>query len=80
MTPQEKRAHEYAKRASLCPGEFDVRFESYLQAEKDLALTWKDIRIISDLLVAVFNDYGIVSDKKIYTEILRRFNEQRNEK
>ena len=54
--------------------------EGYEQAEKDLALTWKDIRIIGDLLVAVFNDYGIVSDKKIYTEILRQFNEQRNEK
>lgn len=35
MTPQEKRAHEYAKKASLCPGEFDARLESYLQAEKD---------------------------------------------
>ena len=35
MTPQEKRAHEYAKKASLCPREFDARFESYLQAEKD---------------------------------------------
>lgn len=54
----------------------------YEQAEKDLALTWVDIKTI-DLMIAEV-DMGLsddrdstVPDQKFYGEVLKRFNETR---
>lgn len=60
----------------------DIFREGYEQAEKDLALTWKDIQIIveiSDELVECM-EVGIIepylaNEQTFYEEVLRRFNE-----
>lgn len=46
----------------------------YHQAEKELALTWEDIREICKQSVLVEIDLGgLVSDERHYTEVLKRF-------
>ena len=55
----------------------DLYIEGYHQAEKDLALTWQDIKVIEKLLGF---DNIIESPKEYYQEVLNRFNEERKEK
>lgn len=54
----------------------------YMQAEKDLALTWEDIPKLIELTskkFRTFSDAGRqdVPLQELYEEVLRRFNEQR---
>lgn len=49
--------------------------EGYEAAEKDLALTWKDIMIICEHYVNVNYEYDYHSIQEKYEEILRRFKE-----
>lgn len=54
--------------------------DGYEQAEKDLALTWEDIREICTQSVLVEIDLGrLVSDERHYTEVLNRFNKQKED-
>lgn len=48
--------------------------EGYEQAEKDLALTWEDIRAIDELLTLVY-DPG--NEKDYYQRVLEEFNKKR---
>lgn len=48
--------------------------EGYEQAEKDLALTWEDVKLIHELSEDVWEPY--CDEQKCYKEVLRRFNEQ----
>ena len=55
--------------------------EGYEQAEKDLALTWKDIRAICDS----FMDVGLKSNlpgrsKEFYTAVLDHYNKKKETK
>lgn len=57
----------------------------YMQAEKDLALTWEDIPKLIELTgktFRTFSDAGRqdVPLQQLYEEVLRRFNEQRQKK
>ena len=55
--------------------------EGYLQAEKDLALTWEDMLTIHEKIRAVY-DIAIMAEmdsKQIYEEVLRRFNKAKEE-
>lgn len=48
--------------------------EGYHQAEKDLELSWEDIKEICTQSVLVEIDLGgLVSDERHYTEVLKRF-------
>ena len=53
------------------------------QAEKDLVLTWEDVKKIEDLCMEVATLFASVGRNKVileqpfYEEIARRFNEQR---
>lgn len=52
----------------------------YNQAEKDLALTWEDIKEIQRLLDVVWSEQDItapIDEDTIYKEALKRFNEAR---
>ena len=50
----------------------------YHQAEKDLELTWEDIKEICVQSVLVEIDLGgLVSDERHYTEVLKRFKERK---
>ena len=53
--------------------------EGYEQAEKDLALTWKDIKIIVKILADSdwydFEVNGKLWSKEFYEEVLKRFEE-----
>jgi hypothetical protein len=49
----------------------------YEQAEKDLALTWEDIRAIDELLTLV---YDPDNEKDYYTRVLEEFNKRRQDK
>lgn len=52
--------------------------EGYHQAEKDLELSWEDIKEICVQSVLVEIDLGgLVSDERHYTEVLNRFNKQK---
>ena len=92
MTKAEQRALEaYPKLsvASVCldgttPVDLNTgarkRFiEGYEQAEKDLALTWKDIKIIVKILADSdwydFEINGKLWSKEFYEEVLKRFKE-----
>ncbi len=55
-----------------------VYIEGYHQAEKDLELTWEDIKEICVQSVLVEIDLGgLVSDERHYTEVLKRFSKER---
>ena len=64
-------------------GDVNERFrgiyqEGYHQAEKDLELTWEDIKEICVQSVLVEVDLGgLVSDERHYTEVLKRFKERK---
>ena len=54
--------------------------EGYHQAEKDLELSWEDIKEICVQSVLVEVDLGgLVSDERHYTEVLKRFKEKKGE-
>lgn len=59
--------------------------EGYEQAEKDLELTWEDIKKISKVIDIMIDDdiKGEIpeewSDEEYYKEVLRRFNKTKNE-
>ena len=54
--------------------------KGYEQAEKKLALTWQDMKVIDQICHDVaFDDIGR-QDPIFYNEVLKRFNEQRNER
>jgi len=55
--------------------------EGYHQAEKDLELSWKDIKEICVQSVLVEIDLGgLVSDERHYTEVLKRFKDFKERK
>ena len=66
-------ARRAIKREIFCQG--------YKAAENDLALTWEDIRLIDELMLAVgernLREGNNPSDEQKYTEILKLFNAQR---
>ena len=77
----------YGNKIPYDGGEINREFylEGYHQAEKDLALTWEDIRKIltyADFIELKLMIKGVEYDEtmqeKYYEEILRRFNKQRN--
>lgn len=60
----------------------DYYIQGYEQAERDLALTIDDLRLIEDIHDDVYEEYkksgktGIYSDE-YYKEVLRRYNEEK---
>lgn len=58
----------------------DGFIQGYEQAEKDLALTWEDMKEIQRLLDVVWSEQDItapIEEDTIYKEALKRFNEAR---
>ena len=56
--------------------------EGYHQAEKDLELTWEDVRDICSIQYIVlneYNDYNGPSSNILYQEVLKRFKAQKKE-
>ena len=65
--------------------------QGYMQAEKDLALTWEDLQTINGLFYQVDTENSAARDddlieqdlpfpygQKFYEEVLRRFREMKN--
>lgn len=54
--------------------------EGYEQAEKDLALTWEDIRLICEIDedMRCHSDWPLRGEEVYYEEVLRRFHEMKN--
>lgn len=83
-----KRCHLYTKHCGMLEypsqcvhsGHF---IDGYRNAEKDLALTWEDVKKIEDLCMEVTTLFASVGRNKVilepsfYEEVARRFNEQR---
>lgn len=61
------------------PGRTAYR-QGYEQAEKDLALTWEDAVTMVTVAMDVIGEGKITGEQNIYTEVLRRFNSQREKK
>lgn len=85
MIKAEQRALAYAKTHSHLGYDYDQTFDAvkygYLQAEKDLALTPDDIKLITKIhYEIVFKDTTGIKIGDISSEVLRRFNEQREKK
>lgn len=58
----------------------DGFIQGYEQAEKDLALTWEDIKEIQRLVDVVWSEQEItapIDEDTIYKEALKRFNKAR---
>ena len=85
----EQKAKEYEKSLDYYHYTSDnpsVAYQKgYEQAEKDLALTWEDMKLLHTFLYAVKNNkqgcftFTRLSDEQ-YQEVLRRFNSQREKK
>ena len=77
---KEERAYNYAstrKTTKFQVGEITKFYnDGYEQAEKELALTWEDMRKIHEICEDVWEP-NVEDEKPIYEEVLRRFNEQR---
>ena len=56
--------------------------EAVRKAEKDLALTWKDIQTIDNIVVdmARNTDWPLRGQEVFYTEVLNRFNKSKEKK
>lgn len=60
--------------------------EGYYQAEKDLELTWEDVKEICDIAFEEACKFqrnmkgSLIYKEQHYTEILKRFNKERKEK
>lgn len=57
-------------------------FEAYTQAEKDLALTWEDIKKLDGIMDSMrtytaWDAVNYPNDEDFYKEVLRRYNEKR---
>ena len=69
----------------MCPNFYDREsfangyLKGYHQAEKDLELSWHDIVMIDKLLIDLGMMFPCKSTPDYYQEVLKRFNEQRNE-
>ena len=50
----------------------------YQQAEKDLALTWRDIKDIDEWISAIQTSDGLFG-RDLYEEVLKRFNESKKQ-
>lgn len=75
MSKADTVAFEYARTRSEDYNQiYDAVKYGYHQAEKNLALTWEDVREICTQSVLVEIDLGgLVSDERHYTEVLKRF-------
>lgn len=52
--------------------------EGYLQAEKDLELTWEDVREICRMWIESKTPFGVTGEA-LSIEVLKRFNKERKE-
>ncbi len=82
-----QRADEFAQREYMDFQERDALSKGYYwgykDAEKDLALTAEDMAKIDALILDVNNEFAVdyskeISRQKFYEEILKRFNELKN--
>ena len=77
----EQKAQEYEKSLDYyhyTSDEPSVAYKKgYEQAEKDLALTWEDASAIVEIAMDIIGEGKIHGEQNIYTEVLKRFNEQR---
>lgn len=78
MSKAEERAEEFCK--STIAGSSYIKkmayIQGYHQAEKDLELTWEDIKVIEKLLGF---DIIIEPPKEFYQDVLKRFKAQKGE-
>lgn len=86
MNRADERALAYAKSHAYLGYDYDQTYDAvkygYLQAEQDLALTWKDMAKIDAIILDVNNEFAVdyskkISRQKFYEEVLKRFNEVR---
>ena len=59
--------------------------DGYEQAEKDLELTWEDIKLVHNITYeesrnVSLNKGGVTSEKEFYKEVLKRFKEFKERK
>ena len=80
-----EKLHDYYGNAMLSVVQFDgydiknAFIEGHHKAEKDLELTWEDVRRIYLIVNSTINDVGMdnLTDKSIYQEVLKRFKERK---
>ena len=75
------RAEELSKNRYPTLAEKYAFIDGYVQAEKDLELTWEDIEAIDQLLWDLCGEYSGKKDNEgYYQEVLKRFNKERKNK
>lgn len=87
MTKADKRALAYAKSHAYLGYDYDQTYDAvkygYLQAEKDLALTWEDVQLLDfyamECQVEESKGRKFNSSQEFFEEVLRRFNKTKNE-
>ena len=79
MSKAEKKAWEWSVKNKLDPYSMGRAYgEGYHQAEKDLKLGWKDIKLIIDIVDSE-NLKPHLFDEIDYQEVLNRFNKQKED-
>ena len=56
----------------------EVYIDGYHQAEKDLELTWEDVKLLDKIFMDEKIMSGLILGKKEYEEILKRFKEMKD--
>lgn len=71
MSRAEQKAWEWSIKNKLDPYSMGRAYgEGYEQAEKDLALTWKDMKLIWNIT----DELDDMPEEEFYQEVLNRFN------
>jgi len=76
------KAEELSQNRYLTLAEKYAFIDGYEQAEKDLELTWEDLKMIDEISDQVYAecDVDAFDEKEYYQEVLKRFLKERKEK
>ena len=81
MSKAETVAFEYAKENGTLGLNYNKIYDAvkygYYQAEKDLELTWEDIKLLDKIFMNEKIMSGLILGEKEYEEILKRFKEEK---
>lgn len=86
MSKADTVAFEYAKEKGTLGLDYNQIYDAvkygYQQAEKNLKLSWEDLKMLDDISDDVYAecDVEMFDEKEYYQEVLKRFKERKNEK
>lgn len=83
MNKADTVAFEYAKEKGTLGSDYNQIYDAvkhgYHQAEKDLELSWEDLKMLDDISDDVYAECDVekFDEKEYYQEVLKRFKERK---